>query len=424
MNNLSLVMLALTVIAMAFVAVPLWRGRRGANVATATLLEQRRDSNRAVFAQRQLELNRELEQGVVSAEDHARLLTELQRAFLRDMDELATLRVQHGTRRSLLLPLLGVLLIPVFSALLYRQWGAAQDLALPELMRAVRSAADDAAQTSAMNHLADELQRRFERKPDDIQSAYTLGTLYLQVERYPEAAAVFERMAKGMAPSPDLATVLGMWAQAVYLVNEAQIDDKLHNIMDQALALNPNEGSVLNILALDALGRQDLVAAIGYWQRQLAASEPNSQQAQVLRLRISKAREFLPADQQQDAQTAAAGAASITLVIDLDPQFKAQLGEFKNLFVYVRNPAMGVPIVAQQVAVPDFPLTLTLDDSMSMTGMTLGSAPELLAGARLSRSGGAVREAGDLQTESIPFTLSAQREPLSLTIDQIVVASP
>jgi cytochrome c-type biogenesis protein CcmH len=420
MNNLSLVMVILTLVAMAFLAVPLWRGRRGESAST-DMLEQRRETNREVFAQRQVELNRELEQGVVSAEDHARLLTELQRAFLRDMDEIASLHVRHGARRSLLLPLVGLALIPVLSVLLYQKWGAAQDLALPELVRAVREAPDEAAQVPAINRLAEELQRRFERKPDDLQSAYTLGTLYLQVTRYADAAMVFERMAQDMPPGPDRATVLGMWAQALYLVNEAKIDDKVQGIMDEALALNPNEGSVLSILALDALGRQDVAGAVGYWQRQLAASEPNSEQAQLLRQRIAAAQAYLPEDQRQSTP-GATDAASITLVIDLDPQFKQRLGEFQNLFVYVRNPAMPMPILAQQVAVPEFPLTIKLDDSMSMTGMTLASAPELLAGARLSQSGGAVREAGDLQTESMPFKLSEQTEPLSLTIDQVVEA--
>jgi cytochrome c-type biogenesis protein CcmH len=286
------------------------------------------------------------------------------------------------------------------------------------LVRAVRDAPDEAAQVPAMNRLADELQRRFERKPGDLQGAYMLGTLYLQVERFAEAAAVFERMAQDMPRGPDRATVLGLWAQSAYLVNDAQINDKVRSIMDQALALNPNEGSALSILAFDALSKQDIAGAVGYWQRQLAGTEPNSQQAQVLRQRITAAQAYLPEDQRQSTQSV--GAAHITLVVDLDPQFKSRLGEFQNLFVYVRNPAMPMPILAQQVAVPEFPLTITLDDSMSMTGLTLGSAPELLAGARLSRSGGAVRGSGDLQVESTPFKLDAQNAPLKLTINQVV----
>jgi cytochrome c-type biogenesis protein CcmH len=229
-----------------------------------------------------------------------------------------------------------------------------------------------------------------------------------------------------MPPSADRATVLGLWAQSLYLLNDAVIDERTRGIMDQALAIDPNESSTLNLLAFDALAHQDIAGAIGYWRRQLAATDPNSQQAQTLRQRIAAAQSFLPEDQQQAA--VAAANASITLAVDLDPALKEQLasaepGEFKSLFVYVRNPAMPAPIVAKQVEIPEFPFIITLDNSMSMTGMTLDSAPELLAGARLSRSGVAVRGSGDLQGETAPFALFApgeQAEPLQITIDQIV----
>jgi cytochrome c-type biogenesis protein CcmI len=418
MNNLWLILVVLTLCAMAFVAVPLWRNRR-THLDAAEELEKRRESNRTVFLQRQAELDRELEEGVVSAGDHARLVTELQRAFLRDMEELSSLQVKTSTRRSLALPIVALALIPVVSSVLYQRWGAAQDLALPGLIQAVREATDEDSQRSAIEAVIAELQERFERKPEDLQSAYMLGIYYLQLERNAEAASVFERMARDMPPSQDRATVLGQWAQAEYLLADAQITDKVQRLIDEALDLNPNENSVLTILAFDALGRQDLVGAIGYWQRQLAATNPNSQQAQILRQRIAAVEAYLPEEQRPSRQAAASGS-TITLVVDLDPQFKDQLDEYKSLFVYVRNPAMQMPIVAQNIPVPEFPVTLTLSDADSMMGMTLASVPELLAGARLSRSGEALRGAGDLMVESAPFKLAEQEAPLNLTIDEVV----
>ena len=80
---------------------------------------------------------------------------------------------------------------------------------------------------------------------------------------------------------------------------------------------------------------------------------------------------------------------------------------------------MPMPIVAQNVPVPAFPFTITLDNSMSMTGAQLESVPELVVGARLSVSGNAVGQSGDLETLSAPFTLTKQSEPLTLTIDSI-----
>ena len=90
-----------------------------------------------------------------------------------------------------------------------------------------------------------------------------------------------------------------------------------------------------------------------------------------------------------------------------------------RLFIYARSPAMPMPIVAQNVPIPAFPFTITLDNSMSMTGAQLESVPELVVGARLSLSGNAVGQSGDLETLSAPFTLTEQSEPLTLTIDSI-----
>ena len=419
MNTMFVTFLILTLVAMAFVAVPLWRGRRTQS-NSANTLEQRRETNRAVFVQRQAELDLELEQGVVSPEDHTRLLTDLQRAFLRDMEELSTLQVKQSRKAALWVPVVSVVLIPVVSVVLYQQWGASRDLALPAMMQAVREAPDEEAQRAAIEAITNVLQERFERMPDDLQSAYLLGIYYLQVERNAEAASVFERMSQDMPDSPDLATVIGQWAQAEYLMAEAQINDKVQGLLDRALQLNPNESSALTILAFDALGKQDLVSAVGYFRRQLAAADANSQQAQVLRQRIAAIEAYIPEDQ-RDIQEPAASVAKITLVIDLDPQFKDQLDQFQSMFVYVRSTAMPMPILAQNLPVSEFPLTLELDDSMSMAGMTLNSAPELLAGARLSRQGVANRQVGDIQAESAPFKLSEQIEPLRLTIDQVIV---
>ncbi|HWK54833.1 MAG TPA: c-type cytochrome biogenesis protein CcmI [Hyphomicrobiales bacterium] len=417
MTTFWLTLTALTLIAMAFVAVPLWRGRD--NVAGADTLALRRDKNREVFLQRQQELDHELEQGVVTSEDHARMRVELERAFLRDMEALEGKAMRSGARRALILPLVGLLLIPLASLLLYRHWGAAPDLMLPQLVSAAQNANDEASQRVAFEQLADHLQARFDRRPDDLQSAYMLGTLYLEIERYQDAAAVFRRMLESMPQTPDRATVLGQLAQAEYVSNDAKIDEGLQAIIDEALSLNPNENSVLSILAIDAFYRQDLTTAIGYWRRQLALSPPGSAQAIALQQRIAAVEPYLPEDQQQDED--AAPTASVTLTIDIAPEFKDSLDEYAGLFVYVRNPAaMGMPIVAQNLEIPDFPLTLTLDDSNTMMGMTLGSAPELLAGARLSRSGQATRQAGDLQTESTPFKLDELEGPLMLTIDQVV----
>jgi cytochrome c-type biogenesis protein CcmH len=382
-------------------------------------LQQRRDKNRDVFAQRQQELEQDLAQALVSTEEHAKLLAELQRAFLLDMEALDR---QDGTRnnwsggRQVLLAL--VLLIPLTSLWIYRDWGAGADLALPEILAQLRSADSEEAQIAVLAELADFLQNRFERRPDDLQNGYMLGTLNLELDRYDAAIAAFRSMLEQMESGPDRATVLGQLAQAQYMRADSQVTEEVRATIDQTLALNPNESSVMSILAIDAFLREDFASAVVYWRRQLAAAAPGSPQEQSLRERIAMVEAYLPETAEAMPVAAATSGPVITLAVDLAPELAASITPDMRLFIYVRNPAMPMPILAQNLAVPVFPFTINLDNSMSMMGLTLESAPNLVVGARLSAS--ATAQPGDLQTLSEPFVLSELAAPLTLVIDQVV----
>lgn len=414
MADLWLPLVLLTVVAMAFVLVPVWRYRVR---ETEAGVAQRAARNREIFTQRQAELEREVGEGTIAAEDHQRMLAELQRAFMLDMEALQQQQDKPAAVAALplrWLPIAMALAIPVGAFLLYRSQGAAPDLALPALMQKISSAADEAAQTAALTELAGFLEQRLERSPDDLQNGYMLGTLYLGMDRYAEAITVFEKMVVEMEPTPDKATVLGQIAQARYLAADSLITPAVQDAMDQALALNPNEQAVMSLSAIDAFLKQDFVGALQYWRRQLSDLTPGSSDAEELRQRIALVESNMPADQQ-----AAVQGSTLTVTIDVSPLLAAKITPDMRLFIFARSPAMPMPIVAQNVPVPSFPFTITLDNSMSMTGAQLESVPELVVGARLSLSGNAVGQSGDLETLSAPFTLAGQSEPLSLTIDSI-----
>ena len=413
MADLWLPLVLLTVVAMAFVLVPVWRYRVR---ETEAGVAQRAMRNREIFTQRQAELEREVGEGTIAAEDHQRMLAELQRAFMLDMEALQ--QQQDKPAAAVLplrwLPIVLALAIPVGALLLYRSQGAAPDLALPALMQKITDASDEQAQSAALAELADSLEQRLERRPDDLQTGYMLGTLYLGMDRYAEAIGVFDKMLVEMEPTPDKATVLGQLAQARYLAAESVITPEAQDAMEQALALNPNEQAVMSLYAIDAFLKQDFVGALQYWRRQLSDLTPGSRDAEELRQRIALVESSLPAEQK-----AAVQGSTLTVTIDVAPLLAAKLTSDMRLFIFARSPAMPMPIVAQNVPVPAFPFTITLDNSMSMTGAQLESVPELVVGARLSVSGNAVGQSGDLETLSAPFTLTEQSEPLTLTIDSI-----
>ncbi len=420
----------LTVVAMAFVLVPLWRLRKR---ESALQLHIREEKNREIFAERQKELEQEVRDGTIAAEDYQRLVSELQRAFLTDMQGLQALQAAPPRRVATLLwvPLVLALLIPVAATVLYRYKGSAPDLQLPALMKEVGEAQDKDAQAAALDKLATFLAERMQRRPKDLQNGYMLGTLYLGLDRPSEAITAFRHMLDNMKPNQDRATVLGQLAQAQFmqangtLIAEAQnagseglalaISAETQAAMDEALALNPNEQSVMGIYAVQAYFKRDYLAALKYWRRQLSDLQPGSADAQTLRQRITAIEANLP-----EELKAAAQGARLSVVINIAPELAGKVSDDMKLFVYAKDPAMRMPIVAQNLEVPSFPFTITLDNSMSMTGTQLESAPQLVVGARLSRSGTAIAKAGDLETLSAPIVLKDQSGPLTLTINSIV----
>lgn len=413
MNGIYLPMLLLSLLAMAFVLLPL-RRQQVAGAAVQKL--QRAAKNREVFEQRVAELAREVQDGVIAAEDHERMLAELQRTFLADMQALDTAEPQPGAprTRAAWVGWALALLVPLLAFGIYRQQGSAEDLQLPTLVTAVGTAADESSQRAALDELTAFLQQRFARRPEDLQNGYMLGTLLLSLERYPEAIVTFEQMLAAMEPTPDRATVLGQLAQARYLAADSVITPEVKAVMDAALLLNPNEQAVMSLSAIDAFLRQDFAAALQFWRRQLADLTPGSADAEELRQRISMVEASLPPE-----QAAIAAGPSIEVVVDVAPELLARVTPDMRLFVFARSPAMPMPIVAQNLAVPAFPFTLKLDNSMSMAGAQLEQVPELVIGARLSVSGQAIGQSGDLESLSAPFTLAAQPGPIALTIDTV-----
>lgn len=413
MNSLSIFIALLAAVALAFVAVPLWRH----HVTADSTLERRREKNREVFRQREAELAEDQRQGLVTEEEHAKLVAELQRAFLLDMEALE----RQGTRKGAMSSGRGIVLtlavlVIAASLLMYRQLGSGPDLALPALLERIGAAATEEEQLPALNELAAFLQERLERRPDDILNGYSLGKLYMDLERFPEAITVLRHVADELEDGPDRATVLGLMAQAQYLQAASQITPDVQQTIDEALSLDPNEYAVMGLLAVDAaLVKQDVAAAIGYWRRQLSSAVPGSPQAQRVQQVLAQFEAFAAPE-----DAAPVAGPTITLTIDIAPELAAQVTGDMRLFIYVRNPQMPMPILAQNLDAPEFPFTLTLDNSMSMTGMTLESAPQLIAGARLTRSGQAIAQSGDLQAQSDPFALAEQTAPLELVIDEVV----
>lgn len=418
MNSFWLYSTILLIVSLLFILVPVLRYRPVIKTAGD---EIRKQKNIEVFQQSLAELEQDKAEEVISAEEFEKLKAELQRSFLRDMEDEKSRTKAAEQNSNKLIPLLCLLFVPVFSYSLYEVVGSARDLALPAIMQELSAAETAEQQLDGLNRLAELLQQRYDRNNDDIQNGYMLGTLYLELENFEQAITVFTSMAEVMEPSPDKATVLGQLAQSMYMAAGSKMTPAVEQVIGEAQSLNPNEFTILSLLAIDSFLNENFAQALTYWRRQLAQLDRNSQQAAVLSSRIAQVESLLPASALAATETTDNQGPSVSLVIELDESIKDLVDDSMRLFVYARNPAMPMPLAAQTLAVPDFPFEITLDDSMAMiANMTLSTAQEVIVGARLSKSGNAIAQSGDIQVVSEPFSLAEQDEAIILTIKDIV----
>ncbi len=405
----------LIALALLFIAVPYLRFRPSDNSIDP---EIRRRKNREVYESSLAELEKDQAEGVISVDEFEKLKTELSRSFLREMDAIDGRVTQSNGGPRKLVPVLSLLFIPIFSYGIYELVGSARDLELPKIFQTLNTAESAEEQRAGFLRLAEVLEERFERKPDDIQNGYMLGTLYIQLEDFNSAINTFELLIGELEDGPDKATVLGQLAQAMYLDAGSSLTSDLQSVIERAMTMNPNEQAIMSILGFESFMQQDFRQAVFYWRRQLSQLNGNSEQALALRDRISTIEALLPPE---TAEVVDDGGASVTLVIDVDDSVRDLVDASMRLFVYARSPDFPMPLAAVNLVQPEFPFEITLTDANAMTpAAKLSSASQVYVGARLSRSGVANAQAGDIEAESDTFDLDSLEDKISISISKVV----
>jgi cytochrome c-type biogenesis protein CcmH len=96
---------------------------------------------------------------------------------------------------------------------------------------------------------------------------------------------------------------------------------------------------------------------------------------------------------------------AISGTVRLAPALAAKAAPNDVVYVFARaaeGPKM--PLAILRLTVKDLPASFSLDDSMAMTpAMKISAFPDVVAGARISKSGSAAPSAGDLEGLSKPL---------------------
>ncbi len=200
--------------------------------------------------------------------------------------------------------------------------------------------------------------------------------------------------------------MLGRVALAMYVNAGLEFSPQIEAVVEQAREINPNEVSVLQLLAANAENNADWEAAIDYW-RPLIQQNPNSQGAQELRQNIAAAQQMLA---RQNPELASSGP---VLEVTVRLADELALDDKLRVFVAARNAAWeGMPpLAAMDLTVAQLPTTIRLDNSSAVGPFNLGSAETVYISALVSQAGVASPRPGDYRVVS--ETLDPQRRAMN-----------
>ncbi len=278
--------------------------------------------------------------------------------------------------------------------------------------------ADGGHPTSAaeVEALIKRLTERLQTKPDDAEGWATLARSYGALGRHAEAMPALKRVVE---LRPQDAQALADYADGMAVVNNRSLDGEPEKLVQQALALDPTNIKALSLAGTVAFNRNDFKGAAEMWERAVKVSDPADEFTQQLQGAANAARERagLPAAAGAPAAPAATAAAkpataanaqaAVSGRVTLAAAVQGQVSPDDTVFIFARAPGGSrMPLALLRKQVRDLPMDFRLDDSLSMSPAALLSAtPQVVVGARISKSGSAVPGPGDLQvlSDSVPL---------------------
>ena len=348
------------------------------------------------------------------------LLLELQQSLLvdvnNDAEEQAALQkvtLSHGARKfdftSIAVPVVLAFLIPLLAYSLYYKWGYLNDVELMDLFQRTVDNSDDAQEAQNLIVSLGEIVQADDDKP---WAWYFLAENFANLGMFNEAEIAYLQSANRMQDTPEKALVLGRVALARYINAELALTPEVQEIVDQARAINPNEISILQLLAADAEQRADYRSAIEYWRLMIQAN-PNSEQAQMLRSSITAAQQLLAT-----ADPAVSSGPGIDVSIALAEGI--ELDKNLRVFVAVRNAErQGTPpLAATDLTVANLPTTIRLDNSDAVGAFNLSSADTVYVSVLVSFTGSANPQSGDYRVVSPNFAHNEQHAVIELLIGE------
>lgn len=269
--------------------------------------------------------------------------------------------------------------------------------------------------------LTERLAQRMEQDPNNAQGWAMLARSYAVLNRYPEAVKAYKRYTD---LQPKDAQAWADYADALGMANKRSLEGEPAQLIAKALQLDPDNFKALALSGSLAFAHKDYAGAVRDWEHALQAAPPNAELAQQLQGGLDEARKLggiaAPVAAPMSAAVpapAAAPSATVSGTVSLAAGLQGRAAPEDTVFIFARavqGPRMPLAILRKQVK--DLPIQFSLDDSLAMSPqMRLSTAQEVVIGARVSKSGNAMPQAGDLEGVSAPVKIGARHVSIEIS---------
>ncbi|CAM3721315.1 c-type cytochrome biogenesis protein CcmI [Polynucleobacter antarcticus] len=394
MTSFLISAIALLILVLAFLLRPFFFANKKSETS-------RREMNTAIYREELDKLESDRTSGVVDSASYEQIHAEMRQRLFQDTNEADDLSVLRSPKKTMI----GVgIFVVALSAVFYFLWGGAFQIA-------EQNSPNPMSQES-VEKMVNEFAAKMEKDPENLQGWAMLARSYRILGRNADAAKAYARAGSFIDSDPQF---LADYADALAANAGGKFAGKPLELINKALALDPNNLLALWLSGTASFDSQNYKAAVQTWERLAKQLPADSDEARALTASIAEARAkggLAP------ASTPVISNKGVSGQVDISPQLKSNVKAGDTLMVIARKPGERMPVAVLRVAAGAFPISFVLNDSLSMSPTALISQlPEVSIEVRISKTGMAAPESGDLISE--PQTIKVGTSNILLLVDKV-----
>ena len=404
-------------------------------------------SNTQIVKQRLAELDREVQEGLISEHDKRQAVDELKLALV---DESAF--QSHKTGNAKLPLAIGAVLAIACGVIVYAQVNqmgrvtqASQAIeALPELSQQLASGNANNLTQQDIASLALAIRQRLREEPEDDTGWMYFGRLMLSIGQEVQAIEAIDK-AVSLAPSNSANRIT--LAQALMTTGDVNNLERAQSILLGLLNDNPANDNLALMMAVVSAQLGDLENTQRFYKQVEGKLPADSDMAQRLVARIKELQgntsemaalqntgaEITDTPTAQNASSEAKNTSSeaqsdsseaqtgfnITVNLSDDASTEAPKDGFLIVFAQDANSDNKMPAAVVKLPIEDFPVSVTLTtENAMMPQFTLATLSDVMVTARLSKDGNVAVSKGEWQGSVSASVTANEISSLSVIIDK------